>query len=65
MMCKKSKEGGKMAKQLSREAIEARRAYQKKYRQEHAEKIREAQERYWIKKAREMRENAGKNEIVK
>ena len=51
-----------MAKQLSREAIEARRAYQRKYRQEHAEKVREAQERYWIKKGREMREEARRAE---
>lgn len=47
-----------MAKGLSKEALEARRAYQRKYRKEHPDKIREIQERYWIKKGQKMREES-------
>ena len=37
-----------------RAAIEARRAYQREWRAENREKVRAAQERYWLKKAAEM-----------
>lgn len=37
-----------------RAAIEARRAYQRKWRAENSDKVRAAQERYWLKKAAEM-----------
>ena len=38
---------------ISKEAIAARRAYQKKWRQEHPDKVRGYNRRYWEKKAQE------------
>lgn len=43
-----------MSKQLCKEAIEARRAYQRKWRKEHPDNVKAIQERYWLKKGREM-----------
>lgn len=39
--------------ELSKEAIEARRAYHRKWRKKNPDKVRAAQDRYWAKKARE------------
>lgn len=36
---------------------EAKRAYYKKWRQSHPEKVKEYQDRYWTKKAAEMEES--------
>ncbi len=36
---------------MNEKAIEARRAYKRKWAKEHPEKVREHQERYWTKKA--------------
>ncbi len=38
----------------------ARRAYQKKWRSKNPDKVKAAQDRYWLKKAREMQ---GKQEV--
>lgn len=40
-----------MTKKLSDEALEVRREYQRKYRKENPDKIREYYNRYWEKKA--------------
>lgn len=40
--------------ELSKEAVEARRAYQRAYYHNHKDKIKAAQERYWLKKAEKM-----------
>lgn len=36
---------------MTKQAIEARRAYKRKWAQDHPEKVREYQERYWTKQA--------------
>ena len=38
---------------LTKEAVEARKAYYRKWRETHKEEIRASQERYWNKKAKE------------
>lgn len=38
---------------LSKEAKEAQKAYRKKWREEHPEKVREYEARYWEKRARQ------------
>lgn len=38
---------------LSKEAKEARKAYRKKWREEHPEKVREYEARYWEKRAKQ------------
>ena len=40
---------------MTEEAKQARREYLRRYRQEHPERVRAAQEKYWTKKAVEMR----------
>ena len=40
---------------MTEEAKQARREYLRRYRMEHPEKVRAAQERFWQKKAIEMR----------
>ncbi len=47
-----------MASKMTKEALEARRAYQRKWRKEHPEKIKEIQNRYWAKKALKAKEEA-------
>ena len=39
----------------------ARAEYARKYRQAHPEKIKEAQERYWLRKAEQMQKGGMKN----
>ena len=43
-----------MAYLQTEEAKKAKAKYMKKWRAEHKDKVREAQERYWKKKAQEM-----------
>lgn len=43
-----------------RSAIEARRAYQRKWRTENKDKVKEHNRRFWAKKAAEMSANADK-----
>lgn len=38
---------------MDRKAIEARRAYKREWAKRNPEKVRQAQERYWLKKAAE------------
>lgn len=38
---------------LSKEAKEAQKAYRKKWREEHPEKVREYEARYWEKRAKQ------------
>lgn len=48
---------------MSEEALEARRAYKRKWAKEHPETVRASQERYWQRKAEEMgltQQSAGK-----
>ena len=40
---------------LTKEAVEARRAYKRKWAQDNPDKVKAAQERYWQRKAEEMR----------
>lgn len=40
---------------MKEEAKQARREYLRRYRLEHPEKVKAAQERYWLKKAAELR----------
>lgn len=42
-----------MTKELSEEAKQARRDYQKEWRRKNPDKVRAAQDRYWEKKVRE------------
>lgn len=41
---------------MNEAAKEARRAYKRKWYREHPDKVKEQQERYWTKKAREAEE---------
>lgn len=43
---------------VERAAVEARRAYQKKWRAEHKDRVQEHNRRFWEKKAAEMAETA-------
>lgn len=47
---------------LSKEAIEVRRAYKRKWNKENRDKVKAAQVRYWEKKAREERNAAAAEE---
>ena len=39
---------------MSKEALEARRAYKRRWAKEHPESVRASQEKYWNKKAQEL-----------
>lgn len=45
-----------MSKQLSEEARKARNAYFREWRKKNPEKVKQANEKYWEKKAQEMQE---------
>ena len=47
-----------MSKQLSEEARKARNEYYREWRKKNPEKVKQAQERYWKKKAKEMQAEA-------
>ena len=42
-------------------AIEARRAYQKEWRKKNPDKVREAQDRYWMNRAAKMLQEQGQS----
>ena len=45
---------------MKKEAAEARRAYKRKWAAEHPESVRKSQEKYWAKKAAQMKEQEQK-----
>lgn len=45
-----------MSKKISKEAREARNAYYREWRKKNPEKLKQYQEKYWMKKAQEMQE---------
>lgn len=47
---------------LNEKAIEARRAYKRKWAKEHPEKVKAAQERYWQKKAEQAEQETATGE---
>ncbi len=47
---------------MTPEGIEARRAYYRKWAKEHRDKIRAAQERYWEKRSRRMKNDTPQEE---
>lgn len=47
-----------MSQQLSQEAREARNAYYRAWRKKNPEKVKQANEKYWKKKAKEMQAEA-------
>lgn len=47
--------------ETERATIEARRTYQKKWRAEHKDRVREHNRRFWEKKAAEMAEASAEN----
>lgn len=49
---------------MKEEAKQARREYLRRYRLEHPEKVKAAQERYWLKKAAELRSQAAGNQVA-
>ena len=49
-----------MSKQLSEEARKARNEYYRAWRKKNPEKVKQTQEKYWKKKAKEMQEQAEK-----
>ncbi len=47
---------------LSEAAKEARRIYKNKWNREHKDRVKAHQERYWERKAQEMKKEGGKHE---
>jgi hypothetical protein len=47
-----------MSNKLSKEAAEARRAYQREWYRKNKDKVKAAQERYWGKKAKQLQQAA-------
>lgn len=47
-----------MSNKLSKEAAEARRAYQREWNRKNKDKVKAAQERYWEKKAKQLQQAA-------
>ena len=51
-----------MSKKISQEAKEARNAYYREWRKKNPEKVKRAQEKYWMKKVKEMQEQEEEQE---